>query len=91
VREAWALTGFAGLPYLFARQCGRTSTFLNGRPVRDRLLAGALRAAYADFLARDRHPDRGSSMSILSPNWWIINVHPAKAEVRFATPAWVRA
>ena len=57
--------------------------------MRDRLLQGALRAAYADFLARDRHPTAALYVE-LEPDYVDINVHPAKAEVRFRDPALVR-
>ena len=56
VRDGVRLSGFAGLPTYSRGSSGHQYLFVNGRPVRDRLLGGALRAAYADFLARDRHP-----------------------------------
>ena len=63
--------------------------FVNNRPVRDKLLAGALRAAYADFLARDRHPLAALFVEI-DPQELDVNVHPAKTEVRFRDPNLVR-
>jgi len=89
VREGVALTGFAGLPTYSRGNAAHQYLFVNGRPVRDRLLAGALRAAYADFLARDRHPTAALYVD-LEPELVDINVHPAKAEVRFRDPALVR-
>ena len=89
VREGVALTGYAGLPTYSRGNAGHQYLFVNGRPVRDRLLQGALRAAYADFLARDRHPTAALYLT-LEPDLVDINVHPAKAEVRFRDPALVR-
>jgi DNA mismatch repair protein MutL len=89
VREGVALTGYAGLPTYSRGNAAHQYLFVNGRPVRDRLLAGALRAAYADFLARDRHPTAALYVD-LEPELVDINVHPAKAEVRFRDPALVR-
>ena len=89
VREGVALAGYAGLPTYSRGNAGHQYLFVNGRPVRDRLLQGALRAAYADFLARDRHPTAALYLS-LEPDLVDINVHPAKAEVRFRDPALVR-
>ena len=89
VREGVALTGYAGLPTYSRGNAGHQYLFVNGRPVRDRLLQGALRAAYADFLARDRHPTAALYLT-LEPELVDINVHPAKAEVRFRDPALVR-
>jgi DNA mismatch repair protein MutL len=88
-REGVALTGYAGLPTYSRGNAGHQYLFVNGRPVRDRLLQGALRAAYADFLARDRHPTAVLYVE-LDPMEVDINVHPAKAEVRFRDPALVR-
>ena len=89
LREGVALTGYAGLPTYSRGNAAHQYLFVNGRPVRDRLLAGALRAAYADFLARDRHPTAALYVD-LEPELVDINVHPAKAEVRFRDPALVR-
>jgi DNA mismatch repair protein MutL len=88
-REGIRLTGYAGLPTLNRGNAGHQYLFVNGRPVRDRLLQGALRGAYADFLARDRHPLAALYVS-LDPMLVDVNVHPAKAEVRFRDPALVR-
>jgi DNA mismatch repair protein MutL len=88
-REGVKLSGYAGLPTFSRGNAGHQYLFVNGRPVRDRLLQGALRAAYADFLARDRHPTAALYLE-LDPTEVDINVHPAKAEVRFRDPALVR-
>ncbi len=88
-REGVRLSGYAGLPTYSRGNAGHQYLFVNGRPVRDRLLQGALRAAYADFLARDRHPTAALYVE-LDPMEVDINVHPAKAEVRFRDPALVR-
>ena len=88
-REGVRLSGYAGLPTYSRGNAGHQYLFVNGRPVRDRLLQGALRAAYADFLARDRHPTAALYVA-LDPEMVDINVHPAKAEVRFRDPALVR-
>jgi len=88
-REGVRLTGFAGLPTFNRGNSAHQYLFVNGRPVRDRLLQGALRGAYADFLARDRHPLVALYLE-LDPSLVDVNVHPAKAEVRFRDPALVR-
>lgn len=89
VRDGVRLSGFAGLPTYNRGNAAHQYLFVNGRPVRDRLLQGALRAAYADFLARDRHPTAALYVT-LDPTEVDVNVHPAKAEVRFRDPALVR-
>jgi DNA mismatch repair protein MutL len=89
VREGVRLSGYAGLPTLNRGNAAHQYLFVNGRPVRDRLLQGALRGAYADFLARDRHPLTALFLE-LDPAQVDVNVHPAKAEVRFRDPALVR-
>ncbi|WP_304218025.1 DNA mismatch repair endonuclease MutL [Phenylobacterium aquaticum] len=88
-REGVKLSGFAGLPTFNRGNSAHQYLFVNGRPVRDRLLQGALRGAYADFLARDRHPLVALYLE-LDPSQVDVNVHPAKAEVRFRDPSLVR-
>ncbi len=88
-REGIRLTGFAGLPTYNRGNAAHQYLFVNGRPVRDRLLQGALRAAYADFLARDRHALAALYVE-LDTGLVDVNVHPAKAEVRFRDPGLVR-
>jgi DNA mismatch repair protein MutL len=88
-RDGVRLTGYAGLPTYSRGNAAHQYLFVNGRPVRDRLLQGALRAAYADFLARDRHPVAALYVE-LHPEYVDVNVHPAKAEVRFRDPNLVR-
>ncbi len=88
-REGIRLTGYAGLPTFNRGNAGHQYLFVNGRPVRDRLLQGALRGAYADFLARDRHPVAALYVE-LDTGLVDVNVHPAKAEVRFRDPGLVR-
>ena len=83
------LSGHIGLPTLNRPTAGHQYLFVNGRPVRDQLLVGAVRGAYADFLARDRHPMLALFLE-LDPEEVDVNVHPAKAEVRFRDPALVR-
>ena len=88
-REGVRLSGYAGLPTYNRGNAAHQYLFVNGRPVRDRLLQGALRGAYADFLARDRHPACALYIE-LDPSLVDVNVHPAKAEVRFRDPGLVR-
>jgi DNA mismatch repair protein MutL len=89
VRENVRLTGFAGLPTLNRATSTQQFLFVNGRPVKDRLIIGAIRGAYQDFLARDRHPMVALFVD-LPPEEVDVNVHPAKAEVRFRDAALVR-
>ena len=89
VREGARLSGFAGLPtYSRANSLGQF-LFVNGRPVRDKVLLGALRAAYADLMKRDRHPVAALFIEV-EPREVDVNVHPTKAEVRFRDPGLVR-
>ena len=88
-REGVRLTGYAGLP-TFSRGNGLMQyVFVNGRPVRDRQLLGALRAAYSDVMKRDRHPVAVLDIA-LDPALVDVNVHPTKAEVRFRDSGLVR-
>lgn len=88
-REDWRLKGFAGLPTFNRGLPDRQYLFVNGRPVKDKLLIGAVRGAYADFLARDRHP--ALALFLDAPAEGVdVNVHPAKTEVRFRDPGLVR-
>ena len=88
-REGVSLTGFAGLPTYSRGAAVAQYLFVNGRPVLDKLLLGALRGAYADFLSRDRHPAVALFVEC-DPTLVDVNVHPAKSEVRFREPAMVR-
>ncbi|HIJ38347.1 MAG TPA: DNA mismatch repair endonuclease MutL [Rhodospirillaceae bacterium] len=89
-REGLRLTGLIGLPTFNKATASGQYLFVNGRPVRDRLLSGAMRAAYQDVLAHDRHPVVALFLELPSEEV-DVNVHPAKAEVRFRDPAMVRA
>lgn len=89
VRENIALTGFAGLPTYSRGNSQHQFLFVNGRPVRDKLLHGAVRGAYQDYLARDRHPVVALYVD-LPQDHVDVNVHPAKSEVRFRNPGLVR-
>ena len=84
------LTGIAGLPTYNRGVADHQYLFVNGRPVKDRLLTGAVRGAYADMLARDRHAVLALFVDVPAP-LLDINVHPAKTEVRFRDPAAVRS
>jgi DNA mismatch repair protein MutL len=89
MREGVRLTGYIGLP-TFSRGNGLAQYFfVNGRPVRDKQLLGALRAAYADVMKRERHPVAALFVT-LDPSQVDVNVHPTKAEVRFRDPGLVR-
>ena len=83
------LSGVAGLPTFNRGVADHQYLFVNGRPVKDRLLVGAVRGAYADMLARDRHAVLALFLDI-PPEDVDVNVHPAKTEVRFRDPAFVR-
>ncbi len=88
-REGIVLGGVAGLPTFNRGIADHQYLFVNGRPVKDRLLIGAVRGAYADLLARDRHAVVALflDMPVQAVD---VNVHPAKTEVRFRDPALVR-
>ncbi|HEY2526062.1 MAG TPA: DNA mismatch repair endonuclease MutL [Candidatus Binataceae bacterium] len=88
-REAIRISGFAGLPTYNRASSQMQFLFVNGRPVRDRLLLGAVRGAYADFLARDRHPALALFVEC-DADLVDVNVHPTKAEVRFRDGGLVR-
>src|SRR6202158_2573245 len=88
-RDGFAIAGFAGLPTLSRANALGQYLFVNGRPVRDKLLIGVVRGAYADYLPRDRHTLVALFVT-LDPREVDVNVHPAKAEVRFRDPALVR-
>jgi DNA mismatch repair protein MutL len=89
-REGFAVEGFAALPTLTRANSLGQYLFVNGRPVRDKLLLGVVRGAYADYLPRDRHPVVALFVT-LDPREVDVNVHPAKAEVRFRDGALVRS
>ncbi|NKD76874.1 DNA mismatch repair endonuclease MutL [Haematospirillum sp. H1815] len=89
VREGVRLGGYVGLPTFNRGNATYQYMFVNGRPVRDRLLSGAVRGAYRDFLAHDRHPVLALYLDLPAEDV-DVNVHPAKAEVRFRDPALVR-
>ncbi len=88
-REGLRLTGYAALPTYSRGAAVAQYLFVNGRPVRDKLLIGALRAAYMDFLSRDRHPAAALFIDC-DPTLVDVNVHPAKSEVRFRDPGLAR-
>ena len=88
-REDITLTGFAALPTYSRGAAVAQFIFVNGRPVRDKLLLGAVRGAYVDFLSRARHPAVALFVEC-DPSRVDVNVHPAKSEVRFREPATVR-
>ncbi|MDA0228972.1 MAG: DNA mismatch repair endonuclease MutL [Proteobacteria bacterium] len=88
-REGVRLTGYAGLPTFNRATARQQYLFVNGRPVRDRLLVGAVRGAYHDFLGGGRHAVLALFLE-LSPDGLDVNVHPAKTEVRFRDAGVVR-
>ena len=88
-RDGLRLTGYAALPTYSRGAAVMQFFFVNGRPVKDKLLLGALRGAYADFLSRDRHP--AVALFIDCDSHLVdVNVHPAKSEVRFRDPGLAR-
>ncbi len=89
-RDGIRMSGFAGLPTLHRQDTAFQFLFVNGRPVRDRLILGALRAAYGDLLPKGRHP-LAALFFTLDPREVDVNVHPTKAEVRFRDAGAVRS
>jgi DNA mismatch repair protein MutL len=88
-RGSARLGGVAGLPTFNRGVADHQFLFVNGRPVKDRLLIGAVRAAYRDLLARDRHPILALFIEVPAEEV-DVNVHPAKTEVRFRDPGGIR-
>ncbi|HJZ42237.1 MAG TPA: DNA mismatch repair endonuclease MutL, partial [Hyphomicrobiaceae bacterium] len=89
-REGVRVTGFAGLPTLHRPDAGQQYLFVNGRPVKDKLLIGAVRAAYGDLIPKARYPLLALFVAV--PTREVdVNVHPTKAEVRFRDPGRVRS
>jgi DNA mismatch repair protein MutL len=89
-REGVSVSGFAGLPTLHRPDPGQQYLFVNGRPVKDKLLIGAVRSAYGDLLPKARYPLLALFVS-LPPREVDVNVHPSKAEVRFRDAGAVRS
>ena len=88
-RDGYRLSGRIGLPTLHRATAASQFLFVNGRPVKDRLLLGALRGGYEDLIPRGRHPMVALFLD-LPPEEVDVNVHPAKAEVRFRDSGLVR-
>ena len=88
-REDVRLFGYASIPSYTRANSLHQYLYVNGRPVRDKMLAGAIRGAYADVLPRDRHAVTALFLE-LDPALVDVNVHPAKADVRFRDPGMVR-
>ncbi len=88
-REGASLRGYIGLPTYNRGNSTSQYLFVNGRPVKDKLLFGAIRSAYQDFIARDRYPVVVLYIE-LDANFVDVNVHPTKAEVRFHDTNMVR-
>jgi DNA mismatch repair protein MutL len=88
-REGIVLAGYAALPTLNRATAAAQYLFVNGRPVRDKLLIGAVRGAYADFLSHDRHAMLALFLDLPATEV-DVNVHPAKSEVRFREAGLVR-
>ncbi|NCO04148.1 MAG: DNA mismatch repair endonuclease MutL [Alphaproteobacteria bacterium] len=89
IRDELSVTGYAGLPTLSRANTMQQYLFVNGRPVKDRLLLGCIRAAYMDVLHSGRHPIVALYID-LPPSMVDVNVHPAKAEVRFQDAGHIR-
>jgi len=89
-RDGLRVTGFAGLPTLHRSDTTQQYLFVNGRPVKDRLLVGALRAAYGDLIPKGRFALLALFVT-LDPHDVDVNVHPAKTEVRFRDAGRVRS
>ncbi|PLW74951.1 DNA mismatch repair endonuclease MutL [Cohaesibacter celericrescens] len=89
LRDTVRLTGFAGLPTLNRANSMQQFVFVNGRPVRDKMMLGAIRGAYSDFLAGGRYPCVVLFID-LDPHEVDVNVHPTKADVRFRDPGHIR-
>lgn len=88
-REGVRLTGYVSIPAYSRGNALHQFVYVNGRPIRDKLMAGAIRAAYMDALPRDRHAVTALFLQ-LDPELVDVNVHPAKADVRFRDPGLVR-
>ncbi len=89
LREGVRLDGYISIPAYSRANALQQFAYVNGRPVRDKLIAGALRAGFADVLPRDRHPVTALFLT-LDPALVDVNVHPAKSDVRFRDPGLVR-
>ncbi|MCJ8517609.1 DNA mismatch repair protein MutL [Pseudorhizobium tarimense] len=89
LREDVTLTGFAGVPTFNRGNSGHQYAFVNGRPVQDKLILSAIRGAYAETVPSGRYPVAVLSIT-LDPALVDVNVHPAKADVRFRDPGLIR-
>ncbi|SNY92023.1 DNA mismatch repair protein MutL [Cohaesibacter sp. ES.047] len=89
LRDTVRLTGYAGLPTLNRANSLQQFVFVNGRPIRDKMMLGAIRGAYSDFLAGGRHPCVVLFID-LDPHEVDVNVHPTKADVRFRDSGHIR-